>query len=72
VPLNHWPTLPTLVLSPVIAWAYYRLAVREERIMVERFGDKYRAYRDRAPMILPRDRRLWRLVSATRSLRSSV
>ena len=24
--LIHWPTIPTLVLFPVVVWAYYRLA----------------------------------------------
>lgn len=28
--LIHWPTIPTLVLFPVIVWAYYRLSKKEE------------------------------------------
>lgn len=55
----HWPTIPTLVLFPFIVWAYYRLARREEREMIERFGDKYREYMGKVPMFFPgKDR--WR------------
>lgn len=28
--LVHWPTIPTLLLAPVIVWLYVRLARREE------------------------------------------
>lgn len=40
--LIHWPTIPMLLLAPMIAWAYVRLARKEERRMVVRFGDQYR------------------------------
>lgn len=52
--LVHWPTIPTLVLFPVIVWAYWSLARREEARMVEEFGDAYREYRERVPMFFPR------------------
>lgn len=35
--LVHWPTIPTLVLSPLIVWAYVRLARREEARMIEEY-----------------------------------
>jgi protein-S-isoprenylcysteine O-methyltransferase Ste14 len=57
--LIHWPTIPTLVLFPVIIWAYYRLANREETQMIEQFGEEYLAYRRRVPMFFPR-RGEWR------------
>ncbi len=48
--LIHWPTIPTLVLFPVIVVAYYALARKEEKVMIERFGDEYRAYAEKVPM----------------------
>lgn len=55
--LIHWPTLPTLVLYPAIVFAYYRLAKREERAMLEKYADEYRAYMQQVPMFFPRLRR---------------
>jgi len=55
--LVHWPTVATLALSPVIVWAYVRLARKEEGRLIEKFGDEYRAYRRRVPMFFPR----WKL-----------
>ena len=52
--LIHWPTILTLALFPLIVWAYIRLARREERSMVEQFGDAYRIYQQRVPMFFPR------------------
>ena len=54
----HWPTIPTLALSPVIVWAYVGLARREERRLVEQFGGEYREYQRRVPMFAPRWRQL--------------
>ena len=65
--LIHWPTIPTLVLFPVILWAYTRLAKREEARMVEQFGEAYRAYRREVPMFLPRRGEWRRLMDAARS-----
>lgn len=56
--LIDWPTIPTLVLAPVIIWLYIDLAKREEQALVERFGSKYLAYRRRVPMIIPHWKRL--------------
>ena len=50
----HWPTLFSVAVFPVIVLAYVLLARREERQMVERFGEQYRAYRRRVPMFVPR------------------
>ncbi|MFQ5901001.1 MAG: methyltransferase family protein [Thermodesulfobacteriota bacterium] len=52
--LIHWPTIPTLLLFPVIVTAYYTLARREERVMIERFGEDYRVYMERVPMFFPK------------------
>jgi protein-S-isoprenylcysteine O-methyltransferase Ste14 len=52
--LIHWPTAPTLALFPVIVWVYYRLSCKEEKAMLAKFGDEYRAYKKRVPMFFPR------------------
>lgn len=63
--LIHWPTIPTLLLFPIIVWAYVRLARKEERAMVELFGREYIEYRQRVPMFLPRMRQWGRLYEAS-------
>ncbi len=50
----HWPTLFSVAMFPVIVVAYVLLARREERQMTERYGERYRAYRRRVPMFIPR------------------
>lgn len=50
----HWPTLFSVAMFPVIVLAYVLLARREERQMVARFGERYRAYRRHVPMFFPR------------------
>ena len=50
----HWPTVFSLAAFPIIVGAYVLLARKEERQMVERFGDEYVAYRRRVPMFFPR------------------
>lgn len=54
--LIQWPTLVTLVMFPVLVWAYARLARREEREVLATFGNDYRAYMQRTPPFLPRFR----------------
>lgn len=61
----HWPTIPTVLLFPVIIWAYVRLARREEARMIAKFGDAYLAYRHRVPMFIPRFRDWRRLLHPT-------
>lgn len=52
--LVHWPTIPTLVLFPVIVWVYVRLARTEEQHMIQQFGEPYLAYRQRVPAFFPK------------------
>ena len=52
--LIHWPTIPTLVLFPVIVGVYVRLARKEEAQVIEDFGEAYLDYRRRVPMFFPR------------------
>jgi len=55
----HWPTLFSVALFPVIVLVYGLLARREEKQVLEQFGDEYRAYQRRVPMFIPRIG-LWR------------
>ena len=49
----HWPTIFSVVLFPIIVIAYTLLAYREERRILEEFGESYRAYKERTPMFFP-------------------
>jgi len=62
----HWPTVFSVALFPIIVLAYVLLARSEERKMVARFGDAYRAYQKRVPAFIPR-RENWRDFLAGRS-----
>jgi len=68
--LIHWPTIPTLVLFPVIVWAYYRLSKREERQMIEEFGSAYEAYQQNVPMFFPK-RGEWKKLMSTNEFREN-
>jgi protein-S-isoprenylcysteine O-methyltransferase Ste14 len=54
--LLQWPTIPTLIMFPVLVLVYARLARSEEREVAARFGDQWTAYAARTPAFLPR---LW-------------
>jgi protein-S-isoprenylcysteine O-methyltransferase Ste14 len=51
--LLQWPTLLTLILFPILVWAYARLAKAEERDAIAEFGDEYERYRERTPAFIP-------------------
>lgn len=52
--LIQWPTIVTGATWPVLLAVYSRLARREEREAEARYGEAYRAYRARVPMLVPR------------------
>ena len=56
--LLQWPTLPTLVMFPVLLYVYRRLAIREEREVAARFGSAWDAYAARTPRFIPHRHRL--------------
>lgn len=65
--LVQWPTVPTLVMAPVLLVAYARLACREEAELEARFGDVYRQYRAVVSGFLPTTRPGDRTTSAPRA-----
>ncbi len=60
----EWATLPLLIMWPILAILYHRLARKEELDMEREFGPAYQLYREQTGMFLPR---LWK-----RELRSPV
>jgi protein-S-isoprenylcysteine O-methyltransferase Ste14 len=54
--LIDWATLPMLIMWPVMAILYYRLAKKEEGYMLDEFGQKYADYREKTGMFLPSPR----------------
>jgi protein-S-isoprenylcysteine O-methyltransferase Ste14 len=61
--LVQWPTLPTLVMFPILIWLYVRLARREEQDAVSMFGERYAQYAQKTPRFIPNIR--WNTVSQT-------
>ena len=52
--LLQWPTLPTLMMFPILVWIYTRLARREEKETLEKFGGRYAFYAANTPRFFPR------------------
>lgn len=50
----HWPTVFSLTVFPAIVIAYVLLARREEKQVLEQFGESYRDYQSHVPMFFPR------------------
>ena len=55
--LLQWPTLLTLAMFPILAFAYSRLARAEERGVAEHFGQAWTEYAARTPPFVPRPKR---------------
>lgn len=52
--LLQWPTLLTVIMFPILVWAYVRLAKAEERDAIAEFGEEYEQYRKRTPSFIPK------------------
>ncbi len=52
--LLQWPTIPTVVMFPILVWVYVRLAKREENIAISEFGEEYRRYMAVTPSWIPK------------------
>lgn len=51
--LLQWPTLPTLIMFPVLVYVYVRLASHEEQAALAQFGESYQAYMAATPRFFP-------------------
>ena len=51
--LIQWPTIITVLMSPVLFYMYYRLSRQEEADVEKEFGDLYRRYKEKTPMFIP-------------------
>ena len=51
--LVQWPTLPTLVMFPILVVVYVRLAHREEREVRTEFGEVWDRYAAQTPGFIP-------------------
>ncbi|WP_396586528.1 methyltransferase family protein [Bermanella sp. R86510] len=52
--LLQWPTIPTVVMFPILVVVYVRLAKREERTAIKEFGEEYRRYIASTPAWFPK------------------
>lgn len=50
----EWATIPLLIMWPILCVVYFRLAKKEEKDMIQEFGDEYKAYQKQTGMFLPK------------------
>lgn len=51
--LIQWPSIITVIMWPILVFAYYRLAMREEKDVEKQFGREYLEYKKRVPAFIP-------------------
>jgi protein-S-isoprenylcysteine O-methyltransferase Ste14 len=51
--LFQWPTLITVIMFPILVTMYVKLARREEREVLEEFGEQYARYAAATPAFIP-------------------
>ena len=51
--LVHWATIPLLIMFPILAFMFYRLAKKEEKELEKEFGTEYVQYKKKTRMFLP-------------------
>lgn len=52
--LLQWPTLPTLIMFPILTYMYVKLSYKEEKISEAEFGDTWRKYAAVTPRFFPK------------------
>ena len=52
--LLQWPTLPTLVMFPILVYIYVHLSKREEEDALAIFGNQYKSYMQKTPAFIPK------------------
>ncbi len=52
--LLQWPTLPTVVMFPILTFMYVRLAIKEEKDVEAEFGEEYRRWAAVTLSFIPR------------------
>jgi methanethiol S-methyltransferase len=63
--LIQWPTLLTIIMAPILLFAYVRLSMSEEADVTEKFGQEYLTYAVTRPMFFP-PLRQWKKFLTTR------
>lgn len=53
----QWPSLTPLIMWPILIFAYYGLAKKEEKELEKQFGQEFLEYRKRIPAFIPRFRK---------------
>ncbi len=51
--LIQWPTIITLIMTPVLLVVYYRLALKEEKDLILKFGAEYQEYMEETNRFIP-------------------
>jgi len=51
--LVQWPTFITVIMAPVLVYAYIRLSRSEERVVQKSFSEEYTLYAKSKPMFFP-------------------
>ncbi len=51
--LVQWPTIITAIMAPVLFYAYFRLAMKEEEELGRKFGKPYEEYAGAVPRFMP-------------------
>ncbi|WHH60000.1 isoprenylcysteine carboxylmethyltransferase family protein [Petroclostridium sp. X23] len=54
--LVQWPTIITIIMAPILLVMYARLSKKEEKVMIETFGQEYLDYKEQVPAFIPNKR----------------